>query len=75
MVGFSHTFGVDLKHLAVVGYESVDLALHVGGLGIYGSRETSLDKLLQLVGILDVSVCDLLNILEFGIAPVLVVLP
>ena len=36
LIDFADAFLIDLHYLAVVGHESVDLALNVGSLGVYG---------------------------------------
>ena len=41
---------VHLYDLAVIGHESVDLDLDIGGLGVNGCAATLLDQLLELLG-------------------------
>ena len=36
LIDLADAFLIDLHYLAVVGHESVDLALNVGSLGVYG---------------------------------------
>ena len=70
-----HRFGVHLQLAAVVGEQSVHLALHVGGLGVDCRAVASLHETLELLGITDIFSSYLLFVLKLDIAPVLVFFP
>ena len=68
-------FGHHFQLPAIVGQQPVHLALHVGGLCIYCRAVALLHQLLQLLGILYIFIRHLPAVLEFHVAPVLVLLP
>ena len=74
-VRLPNLFGHHFQLPAVVGQQSVHLALHIGGLCIYRRTVSPLHQFLQLLGVLHIFIRHLSAALEFHVAPVLVLLP
>ena len=75
LIDLTHRRFLDFDDLAVIGHKAVHFYLHVRCLRVDSSCETSLNEGFERTHILDITLGDLIGILELDVTPVAIGLP